>query len=80
MIVPDAGNFPHLERPGEVNRLILDRVARWPGEPASGIAGVWALVLVTLPRPEIAASAEVLGRIVRGQVPVFGEGRCSTHG
>ena len=28
VIVPDAGHFLHLERPGEVNRLILRWVAR----------------------------------------------------
>jgi pimeloyl-ACP methyl ester carboxylesterase len=28
VVVPDAGHFPHLERPGEVNRLILGWVAR----------------------------------------------------
>jgi hypothetical protein len=37
--------------------------------------------VVTLPRPGIAAPGYMfLVAIIRGQVPVFGEGQCSTHG
>jgi hypothetical protein len=38
-----------------------------------------ALVLVTPPRPQTAAPAQILVSVIRGYVPVFAGGQCSTH-